>query len=206
MGDGDRSADTSRHRAYLPSSFYLLVLGRLPTRRERRPECDIAVLVADLFEDVELWYPYYRLLEAGHTVDLVGCEKGTEHQGKKGTSVTTTAAASSVDPATYDAVVVPGGFSPDYMRRCQPMVDLVREVGEAGKPVAAICHGPWMLASAGLAQGKKSDLVPLDPNRPGQCRRRVGRRGGGSRRQRHHLPPARRPPAFMREVVAALDG
>ena len=166
----------------------------------------IAVLVADLFEDVELWYPYYRLLEAGHTVDLVGCETGTEHQGKKGTSVTTTAAASAVDPATYDAVVVPGGFSPDYMRRCQPMVDLVREVGEAGKPVAAICHGPWMLASAGLAQGKKvtsyhsirTDLA----NAGGEWVDEEVVRDG-------NLLTSRRPddlPAFMREVVAALDG
>ena len=166
----------------------------------------IAVLVADLFEDVELWYPYYRLLEAGHTVDLVGCEKGTEHQGKKGTSVTTTAAASAVDPATYDAVVVPGGFSPDYMRRCQPMVDLVREVGEAGKPVAAICHGPWMLASAGLAQGKKvtsyhsirTDLA----NAGGEWVDEEVVRDG-------NVITSRRPddlPAFMREVVAALDG
>lgn len=166
----------------------------------------IAVLVADQFEDVELWYPYYRLLEAGHSVDLVGCDEGTEHQGKKGSSATTTAAASSIDPATYDAVVVPGGFSPDYMRRCQPMVDLVREVGEAGRPVAAICHGPWMLASAGLAQGKKVTSYP-------SIRTDLANAGGEwvDEEVVHdgNIITSRRPddlPAFMREVVAALGG
>lgn len=119
-----------------------------------------AILVADLYEDVELLYPYYRLLEAGHRVDLVGCEAGTEHRGKKGTSVTTTVAASAVNPAELDAVIVPGGYSPDHMRRCQPMVDLVREVGEAGATVASICHGPWVLASAGLVSGRRVTSFP----------------------------------------------
>jgi len=166
----------------------------------------IAVLVADLFEDVELWYPYYRLLEAGHSVDLVGCETDTTHTGKQGTSVTTTAAASSADPADYDAVVVPGGFSPDYMRRCQPMVDLVREVGEAGKPVAAICHGPWMLASAGLTQGRKVTSYP-------SIRTDLANAGGEwvDEEVVHdgNLITSRRPddlPAFMREVVSTLGG
>lgn len=113
----------------------------------------IAILTADLFEDVELWYPYYRLLEEGHRVDLVGCADDTEHTGKNGTTARTTIAAENADPSDYDAVVVPGGFSPDYMRRCAAMVDLLRNIGKAGKPTAAICHGPWMLASADLLDG-----------------------------------------------------
>lgn len=164
----------------------------------------IAVLVADLFEDVELWYPYYRLLEAGHDVDLVGCEAGEVHKGKKGTEATTTVAAADAEPADYDAVIVPGGFSPDYMRRCQPMVDLLREVGEAGKPVAAICHGPWMLASAGLTQGKKVTSFP-------SIRTDLANAGGEwvDEEVVHdgNVITSRRPddlPAFMREVVAAL--
>lgn len=113
----------------------------------------IAVLTADLFEDVELWYPYYRLLEEGHRVDLVGCKSDETHRGKRGTEATTTVAASDLDPSQIGGVVIPGGFSPDYMRRCEQMVDLVSTVGKAGKPTAAICHGPWMLASAGLLEG-----------------------------------------------------
>lgn len=166
----------------------------------------VAVLVADLFEDVELWYPYYRLLEAGHTVDLVGCEEGVEHRGKKGSVAVSTLAASAVNPNEIDAVVVPGGFSPDYMRRCQPMVDLVREVGEAGRPVAAICHGPWMLASADLAKGRRLTSYPAIRvdlvNAGGDWVDEEVVRDG-------NVITSRRPddlPAFMRTVVAALDG
>lgn len=114
----------------------------------------VAVLTADLFEDVELWYPYYRLQEAGHQVDLVGCETGTTHKGKRGTTATTTAAAGELDVSLLDGVVIPGGFSPDYMRRCPDLVNLVTEMGRSAKPTAAICHGPWMLASAGLLEDR----------------------------------------------------
>lgn len=115
----------------------------------------IALLTAPMFEDVELWYPYYRLLEEGHHVDLVGCERGATIDGKRGTSATTTASAHEISFEDYNAVVVPGGFSPDHMRRCDPMVGMVRSMGEAGKLVAAICHGPWMLASTGLTDGRR---------------------------------------------------
>ncbi|MEX1288024.1 MAG: type 1 glutamine amidotransferase domain-containing protein [Acidimicrobiia bacterium] len=114
----------------------------------------VAILTADLYEDIELLYPYYRLQEAGHEVELVGCEANHRHEGKRGTSVTTTVAASDADG--FDAVVIPGGYSPDHMRRCPPMVDLVRSLGSDGAPVAAICHGPWMLASAELLDGRRA--------------------------------------------------
>lgn len=165
----------------------------------------IAVLTADLFEDVELWYPYYRLREAGHEVDLVGCDEGTTHEGKRGTRVTTTAAASDIDPADLDAVVVPGGYSPDHMRRCRAMVDLVRAVGESNKPVAAICHGPWMLASAGLLSGRRATSFPSirdDVTNAGAewIDREVVNDGG--------IITSRNPddlPSFMAELLAALD-
>jgi protease I len=114
-----------------------------------------ALLAADLFEDVELWYPYYRVQEAGHTVSVVGCRAGIEHRGKRGTSITTDVAASEVSPDAVDAVIIPGGYSPDHMRRCRPMIDLVAAAAGGGKPVAAICHGPWMLASAGVIEGRR---------------------------------------------------
>lgn len=115
-----------------------------------------AVLVADLYEDTELLYPYYRLQEAGHDVEVIGADANTVYQGKKGTSMTSTMSASDANPDDFDAVVIPGGYSPDHMRRNAPMVDFVREMGESGKPVAAICHAPWMLASAGLLEGRKA--------------------------------------------------
>lgn len=116
----------------------------------------VAVLAADLYEDIELLYPYYRLIEAGITPEVVGCEAGITHTGKRGTSIETTASAHGVTADDFDAVVIPGGYSPDKMRRCEPMVELVEAVAASGRPVAAICHGPWMLASAGLLSDRRA--------------------------------------------------
>jgi protease I len=165
----------------------------------------IAVLVADLYEDVELFYPYYRLLEAGHDVQLVGCERGVEHTGKRGTTATTTASAEEIDAATLAGIVVPGGYSPDHMRRCQPMIDLVQDVGRAGKTVASICHGPWVLASAELLSGRRVTSFP-------SIRDDLVNAGAEWVDEETvidgNLITARRPedlPAFMRAVVSALD-
>lgn len=116
----------------------------------------VAILVEDLYEDVELWYPYYRLIEEGATVTLIGSGRQDTFKGKHGLPATVDTSIDDVNASDFDAVVVPGGFSPDYMRRKPPMIDFIREVGEAGKPVAAICHGSWALASAGLLKGRQS--------------------------------------------------
>ena len=113
------------------------------------------VLVENLFEDYELIYPYYRLLEAGAEARLVGPEAGKAYQGKSGTTATSGLAAKDADPGELDALVIPGGYSPDHMRRHSSMVELVRQVHERGRVVAAICHAGWMLASAGIAQGRR---------------------------------------------------
>ncbi|MEF8942281.1 MAG: type 1 glutamine amidotransferase domain-containing protein [Desulfohalobiaceae bacterium] len=130
------------------------------------------VLVEKLFEDYELIYPYYRLREAGAETRLVGPEEGKAYQGKSGTTATSGLAARDVDPWDCDALVIPGGYAPDHMRRHKSMVDLVRGVHDQGKVVAAICHAGWMLASAGIVQGRhltsffaiKDDLVHAGAN------------------------------------------
>lgn len=113
------------------------------------------VLVENLFEDYELIYPYYRLLEAGAETRLVGPAADKAYKGKSGTTATSGLAAPDVDPGEWDALVIPGGYAPDHMRRHRSMIDLVRDVHDQGKVVAAICHAGWMLASAGVVQGRR---------------------------------------------------
>ncbi|HVK16863.1 MAG TPA: type 1 glutamine amidotransferase domain-containing protein [Fimbriiglobus sp.] len=114
----------------------------------------VAVLVEQKYEELEVWYPVYRLREAGCTVTLVGPEAGKTYPSKLGYPAKADAAAGEVSASDFDAVVIPGGFAPDYIRRSEAMLKLVRAAGEAGKPVAAICHGPWVLCSTSLLKGK----------------------------------------------------
>lgn len=115
----------------------------------------IAVLVEKLYEDLELWYPVLRLREAGCEVKVVGPKAGEVYASKHGYPAKADVAAADVRGTDFDAVIVPGGYSPDHMRRHRPMVEIVADAAKAGKVVAAICHGPWMLCSARCIQGKK---------------------------------------------------
>ena len=112
------------------------------------------VLIEDQFNDYEAVYPYYRLLEAGAQVTRVGTARGARYTGKHGLTMTADADAAGVEAKDYDAVVIPGGYAPDHMRRNQATIDLVREMYRQGKVVAAICHAGWVLASAGIVEGK----------------------------------------------------
>ncbi len=108
----------------------------------------IAVLIENLFEESELLYPYYRLQEEGYEVHLVGSEKDTVYTGSSGSySMKSTHASKDINASDYEGVVIPGGYSPDYMRRHDSTKDFVKNINKEGKVVAAICHGPWMLAS-----------------------------------------------------------
>jgi protease I len=115
----------------------------------------IAVLVEKFYEDLELWYPVLRLREAGHTVLIVGPKAGESFASKHGYPARSDTAAADVKADDLDAVVIPGGYSPDHMRRTPAMVDLVTQAARQGKILAAICHGPWMLCSARCLTGKK---------------------------------------------------
>lgn len=128
----------------------------------------VAFIVDEMFEDSELTVPYERVKEAGHEPVIVGLEPGKDLEGKRGEAkVTTEVAAADVSPEDFDALVIPGGYSPDKIRSDQAMVQLTRSTAAAGKPVAAICHAGWMLAEADLVRGKtvtswpsiKTDLI-----------------------------------------------
>jgi protease I len=118
----------------------------------------VAVLAEDMYEDPELWYPYYRLLEAGAEVRLVGPEV-KEYKSKVGYPVKTEVAASAVSAADFDAIVVPGGFAPDKLRRYPAVLNLVRGIFEKGGVVAAICHAAWVPISAKIMDGKRATCV-----------------------------------------------
>ena len=121
----------------------------------------IAILVENDFEDSELTGPRDALRAAGATVVLVGPTANTEYKGKKlGTVVTSELAAGGAKTNDFDAVVIPGGYAPDKMRMRHAMVDFTRDMYEAGKPVAAICHAASMLISANAVRGKTLTCWP----------------------------------------------
>ncbi len=115
----------------------------------------VAVLVEKLYEDLELWYPVLRLREAGCDVKIVGPKAGETYASKHGYPAKAEVAAKEVSGADFDAVIIPGGYSPDHMRRHKEMISLVVDAAKAGKVVAAICHGPWMLCSARCIKGRR---------------------------------------------------
>ncbi len=119
-------------------------------------ERKVAVLVEESYNEHEFWYPYYRFIEAGFKVDVVGTGRLDTYPGKSGLPAKETISAVNADASLYEAVIIPGGFAPDFMRRDPAMVKLVRDVFQRGKVVAAICHAGWMLASAGILRGKKA--------------------------------------------------
>lgn len=114
----------------------------------------IAILIEDLFDDKELIYPYYRMQEAGFTVDLIGSMGNNMYKSKFGMPIKSDLASKDIAALDYEAVIIPGGFSPDYMRRTQATIDFVRAMDTLGKPIASICHGPWLMISACQLKGK----------------------------------------------------
>jgi protease I len=116
----------------------------------------IAILAENLYQEMELWVPYYRFKEEGAEVKVVGAGDAKSYASKHGYPVSVDVQAEQVKAVEFDAVVVPGGYAPDMMRRHPAMVGLVREAAQQGKVVAAICHAGWMLVSAGVLKGRKA--------------------------------------------------
>ena len=115
-----------------------------------------AVLVEQQYQEMEVWYPLYRLREAGCQVTVVGPEADKTYPSKLGYPVKSDRAAKDVSDADFDILVIPGGFAPDFMRRTEAMIRLASDMAEQGKVVAAICHGPWVLCSTQALKGKKA--------------------------------------------------
>ena len=116
----------------------------------------IAILAENLYQEMELWVPYYRFKEEGAEVKVVGAGGAKSYSSKHGYPVNVDVQAEQVKAVEFDAVVVPGGYAPDMMRRHEAMVALVREAAQQGKVVAAICHAGWMLVSADILKGRKA--------------------------------------------------
>ena len=114
----------------------------------------VALLVENLFEDLEFWYPNLRLREAGATVTVIGTD-ATTYRGKHGLEAEADTASRDADAAAFDAVVIPGGYAPDHMRRCAATVDLVRALHERERVVAFICHAGWVPVSADIVRGRR---------------------------------------------------
>jgi protease I len=163
----------------------------------------IAILIEDMYQEHEFWYPFWRMKEAGAKVTVVGTG-AKEYHSKIGLPAPGGVAAESVSAGDFDAVIVPGGFAPDRMRRNAAMLKLVRDCHSQGKVVAAICHAGWVLVSAGILKGKKATCVSAikdDVVNAGATYvdQEVVREG--------NLITSRTPddlPAFCREIISAL--
>jgi protease I len=116
----------------------------------------IAILVDNLYQEMEVWYPYFRLQEAGAEIVTVGAKANETYTSKHGYPVRCDQSYDAVRAADFDGVVVPGGYAPDHIRRHQKANHFVRDMDRAGKLVASICHGPWVLCSAGILKGRRA--------------------------------------------------
>jgi protease I len=149
--------NSSRRSLILPTGVNSVVCDfmRKEPAMSDRPLNGLRVLafVGDIYEDLELWYPKLRLIEAGAAVVVAGPEAGKKYDGKNGYPCVSDAAIADMEEADFDGVLCPGGFMPDKLRRDPKVQQLIRDFDRAGKLVAAICHGGWMVISAKVYRG-----------------------------------------------------
>ena len=164
-----------------------------------------AVMIGPVFEDSEATYPYYRLREAGAEVTIIGIEEG-ELSGKHGQPLEVERAASAVDADGLDILVIAGGMGPDKLRADQGVLELVRAMDAARKPVAFICHAGWVAVSAGIVDRRRVTSYPTIAD---------DLRNAGAEWEDAevvvdgNLVSSRRPddlPAFMRELIGVAEG
>ena len=116
----------------------------------------IAVLVDNLYQEMEVWYPYFRLKEAGAECVMIGAEAGKTYSSKLGYPAKAEKSYDQITANGFDGVIVPGGYAPDYIRRIAKAVQFVHDMDQQGKLVASICHGPWVLCSANILRGRRA--------------------------------------------------
>lgn len=164
-----------------------------------------AILVEDLYQDQEVWYPAFRFREAGIKTIFVGTGKA-EYKSKYGYPVHAEADIKEMEAKDFDAVIIPGGYAPDILRRYDAVNQFVADLFEAGKTVSAICHGLWVCASAGILKGRtvtcffavKDDVIHAGA-------KYVDKEVVVD----HNLVTSRKPedlPAFMRETLRLVTG
>lgn len=120
----------------------------------------VLTIVSPDFDDLELWYPILRLREAGATVNVAGEEKNHEYVGKYGVSVDSDLAFTDVEISEYDALLIPGGWAPDYLRRLDPVLDFVNYMDEHDRVIGIICHAGWVLSSADILEDRTVTSTP----------------------------------------------
>jgi protease I len=116
----------------------------------------IAIMVDEMYQVLEVWYPYYRFCEAGFDVNLVAAQAKKEYHSKEGYPCISDIAAAQANAGDYDCMLVPGGFAPDFMRRSDDVIKFANDMADSDKVVAAICHGGWLLCSTKIFKGKKA--------------------------------------------------
>jgi len=119
----------------------------------------VAIITEDEVEDIEFFYPYYHFNEEGYEVDVI-TENGGEFKGKSGLGLKDSKAIDQVEADDYEMVYLPGGKAPQKLRKNEIVLDFVRNIANKGKIIAAVCHGPQVLISAGLVKGKKIAAYP----------------------------------------------
>ena len=165
---------------------------------------NILLIVEKDFQDMEVMYPYYRMIEAGHNV-VVASNETKEYHGKYGYPIKATKLIGDCSSSDFDAIIIPGGWAPDFMRRNPDFANIIKDLHSENKIIAAICHGPWMLASAGIIKDKnvtsffaiKDDLINAGATWKDQetC-------------IDQNIITARKPddlPAFCREIIKSLE-
>ncbi len=110
----------------------------------------VAILVEDYYQVLEVWYPFLRLQEEGMAVKIIGTGTKDVYSSKEGYPVRVDAAIDKVKPTEFDGVIIPGGWAPDFLRRHEAVVNFVKRLYVDGRVVASICHGGWVLVSAGI--------------------------------------------------------